>query len=206
MSRPLGPDELDLERGPDVATVPLDLRNAEVSHYGQSGNGARTVSVRWAAHPGVEVQVRPTTDDHQGIADELARTIASDLGQVSEIRAECRKVTFAATLRRKSAERSVDLMTAPGQRFLGPAYVRPDSKSAWQGRVWLVDPEKGFSGLGFMFDSLPDLWRAMPDLRPMAAGQDETGPWIEVASLQIKASVADHAVPVGLLAGAGEQP
>lgn len=172
-------------------TEALDLRNPEVSHYGtNSPSVGRAVSLTWPSLPHIEVQVRPTLAEQQPQAEELAAMIANDLGQVAEVRAECRRTTTAAVMRRKDAERSVDLMTAPGQRFFGPVLVRPLSGADWSGRVCLVDPVKGFGGFGFEFPSLVDLWRSMPDLRPQAAGQDETGPWIEVASLQIKAEGA----------------
>lgn len=176
------------------AATTLDLRNAEVSHYGPNASGGRPVRVEW---PGikarVEVQVRPLGAEDQADADELANMIAMDVGEVSRVRTECRAQVTAAVLRRKDAERSVDLMTAPGQRFFGAVLVRPLRGNDWTGAVCLVDPVKGFGGFGFEFPSLVDLWRSMPDLRPESAGQDETGPWIKVVSLQIKAPASEVA-------------
>lgn len=60
----------------------------------------------------------------------------------------------------------------------GPAEVRPDRD--WDGPVWLLDPDKLWNGLGFRFESLAELWRIHPYLRPVAAGSDVHGPWMRV--------------------------
>src|SRR5690606_17832007 len=50
------------------------------------------------------------------------------------------------------------------RRLFGEALVRvaADGKS-----VWLLDPVKQEAGFGFRYPSLPDLWRAHPELRPV---------------------------------------
>lgn len=48
------------------------------------------------------------------------------------------------------------------RRLFGEALVRV----AKDGSVWLLDPVKQEAGFGLRFPSLPDLWRAHPELRP----------------------------------------
>jgi hypothetical protein len=182
-----------------VSTDALSLGAAEVSHYAPrpEPDGPRTVSVHFAGLEHVEVQVRPTTEAQQAAADELARRIAEDMGRLDAIRVEAaaqvehaRATTAAARQRRDDAERSLSLMTSPRQRFFGAVEVRPATRDAWSGEVWLVDPAKGFGGFGLRFGSIAALWQAMPDLRPVAAGQDKSGPWIRVESQPFKAGDA----------------
>lgn len=40
------------------------------------------------------------------------------------------------------------------------------------GSVWMLDPVKRSGGFGLRFDSLDELWRAHPNLRPVAWGED----------------------------------
>lgn len=99
---------------------------------------------------------------------------------------------------RVSADRSRLAMRAANERLalvlerrpagsvMGPAEVRPDRGQAgelrrpWHGPVWLVDPVKRWSGLGFRYESIADLWASHPYLRPTSAGHDEDGPWMRV--------------------------
>ena len=176
-------------------TEALSLGAAEVSHYAPrpEPDGPRTVSVHFSGLQHVEVQVRSTTEAQQAAADELARRIAEDMVRIDAIHAEtraqvehARATTAAARQRRDDAERPLALMTGPRQRFFGAVEVRPASGDAWIGEVWLVDPAKGWGGFGLRFPSLSALWQAMPDLRPVAAGQTKDGPWIRVESQPFK--------------------
>lgn len=51
-----------------------------------------------------------------------------------------------------------------GGRFFGRVLVVLSD----DGAVWVQDPEKRDAGMGFRFESLADLWRTWPDIRPVS--------------------------------------
>jgi hypothetical protein len=73
---------------------------------------------------------------------------------------EQRDVAFVRA--RKAEERLATFLK--GGRLFGRAVVTVTETGA----VWLQDPKKRDSGFGVMFETLADLWRAYPDLRPVS--------------------------------------
>ena len=51
--------------------------------------------------------------------------------------------------------------------------------------AWLLDPEKREAGFGLRFDSLDDVWRSHPHLRPVRWGADADGPFLIVRPLAL---------------------
>ena len=65
-----------------------------------------------------------------------------------------------------------------GEGFFGRVRMRWDQHRA--GAVWLEDPDKGASGYGLYFATAADLWARYPQLRPVGAGEDDGGPWVDL--------------------------
>jgi hypothetical protein len=54
--------------------------------------------------------------------------------------------------------------------------------------VWMLDWEKDSRGFGLWYETIADLWREWPELRPIACGQDDDSPWMEVVHQPIDAA------------------
>lgn len=109
------------------------------------------------------------------LAEELRN--ANDSAQRADERAALAK------LRADRAEQRTEAVLGGRHGLLGSgtAEVRPHDRATWTGAVWLLDPVKRWAGFGFQFNTITDLWRAHPYLRPLAAGADDDGPWMLVA-------------------------
>lgn len=141
---------------------------------------------------------------HDGVGNEQdkADAIAAFIRDAGPKIARLEMDIMTARSERNSAQRSLEHLTTGRVTFThGPFDLRPDPQNdgldIWRGAVWLLDPEKGFNGFGISYQSLAQLWRDMPDLRPVGTGSDAVGPFIRLASQPIKApdEKAPHASP-----------
>jgi hypothetical protein len=165
----------------DLAVV--DIRDAETGTYGADqcgrvthwinllGEGRRKLPVR--------LLVAPLEWEEQSVAREVARLLTEALPRL----AAYARVTAKAKAAQADAEARLAFVLGKRARLMGPAVVRPADGQSWAGDVWLLDKEKGWAGLGYRYDSLEALWADMPDLRPVGAGADAGGPWMEVRSV-----------------------
>lgn len=169
----------------DVTTVPA-VGGAQIFRRGSGEKGLQPVEVRFFGLDGVGVEVRvhphgPAVS--QELVDALAALVAVAVPEAQHYiadRDEAHECARRAHSRQLAAEERVAYLTGAKVRTMGRARVRTDPHHA--GMVWLLDPGKGWDGFGYSFPSLDDLWRQMPDLRPVAWGEDEDGPWMDVES------------------------
>lgn len=113
----------------------------------------------------------------------IGRVMAEAISDASRLLAVTRTafdVRTAAQDEARAANRRL-ARVLHGDRISGPAHV----SVADDGSVWLQDPEKRDRGFGFRFDSLADLWRAHPELRPVVWGADERGPYLTVEAVRL---------------------
>jgi len=160
----------------------MNLTDGRVIHYSGGESGRQNRGVSFPHLNGVDVLVRPTTGSQED-ADELARKIRDLLPEIARLRETLRRVK----VERDSARDRLAIVLGTKRRMSGPAVIRPADRTSWTGPVWLLDPEKGWGGFGFRFETLSEIWGEMPDLRPTDSGQDEDGPWIRVESHTLRA-------------------
>lgn len=115
----------------------------------------------------------------------LLMEITRDVGPLlAAVRNAFRNADVAREARRRTEARLAGVMQgSPNAR--GTFFVRVDA----QGQAWLQDPIKRDGGLGFVFPTLADLWRAHPELRPVRWGDDETGPCLFVEAFSMQESM-----------------
>ena len=150
----------------------------DVTQYGAGTNGER--SCGFSASPGIAVLVKPMTKHDNAEAMRTARRLAGQAAQADEDAARLRKLeteanVMAATIARLERELiAVRAKIPPKQpaRLLGPARARFDER----GRLWLLDPAKGWAGMGFMLDGWDDLFRNYA-VRITHHGADAEGPF-----------------------------
>lgn len=173
--------------------------------YGSDASGYCRLSID-VGSPGIDVTVtplyRPDGDtDHggheegharqQALAERIAVDIADSSGALADVRrelADSRAATAALqdrfdrlTLQWRSAVNNIEALTSSKRRRLnGRTRVRITERG-----VWLLDWEKDSRGFGLWYETIADLWREWPELRPIACGQDDDSPWMEVVSQPI---------------------
>lgn len=142
-----------------------------ITQYGASTNQTRACG--FDAAPGLSVLIRPTTEDGNDDAMRLAERLA---GVAERIAADA---ATEMALRDRIAKLEADVAAVraklpPKQaaRLFGPARARFDQR----GRLWLLDPAKGWSGTGYMLDGWDDLFRRFA-VRVTHAGADAEGPF-----------------------------
>jgi hypothetical protein len=179
-----------------IAPMALSMRDPEVNewhspHADQTGR----VGIKWdtgtrstpnASGESYPLQFRvyidPVSEEFRAERDAFVTALTSvwnvaDLAQ--DVITHRERADRAEARERGTQERIASLLDASHHGWAaGPAEVRPDTD--WSGPVWLLDPEKLWNGLGFRFESLAELWRVHPYLRPVAAGTDDKGPWMRV--------------------------
>lgn len=118
----------------------------------------------------VHVLVEPTNIDAQAHAEETASLLARQTDKITDLERE------VATLReslqrvraaRDAAETSLSHVLTGERRFFGQVLVKPATPGAWDGEVWLLDPEKQERGWGMRFASMADVRREYPELWPV---------------------------------------
>lgn len=115
----------------------------------------------------------------------LLMEMAEDVGPLLAAVRNAYERTDAAREAQRSAEERLDrVLTGGPSRARGTFHVALGA----DGGAWLLDPEKRGNGFGFWFACLDDLWRAHPELRPVAWGADERGPFLTVKSFAMRES------------------
>jgi hypothetical protein len=164
--------------------------------YARDGSGYCRLRVD-VGHPGIEVSVVPNyapggdQNQHQVLADRIAVDIADSSAVLTDVRrelahsqaamAELQERFDRLTTRWRSAMDNIKALTSSKHRRLnGRTRVRITERG-----VWLLDWEKDSRGFGLWYETIADLWREWPELRPVACGQDEDSPWMEVVSQPI---------------------
>jgi hypothetical protein len=106
----------------------------------------------------------------------MGQLVARAFTEVGWLLACVHRAYQALNTAREQARRAEEKMarTLTGGRIRGRYHVAL-TKS---GQAWLQDPEKRDVGFGLRFESLGELWRAHPELRPVAWGADERGPYL----------------------------
>lgn len=142
-----------------------------ITVFGQNGRGGHSVGLRAGSVAVLLTSDGPETD---AACVELAHEIRSANDRL-EIRAaqverhEAEVESLRAKLRVLTAERdalrdTIEHATRGARRFNGPVLCKPHSADAWDGAVWLLDPEKQDGGFGLYFASLAEVRRAHPEL------------------------------------------
>ena len=105
--------------------------------------------------------------DHTDKLNSLLSLLCDAISETVETAALVRNAWQARADARKGERRAEARLARvlDGRRIRGRFLVQQDDV---RGGVWLLDPEKGPTGFGWWFESLDALWRAHPDLRPVA--------------------------------------
>lgn len=181
----------------------LQITEAHVDRWGQrshdNGQDAMVV-LHTPLHPRAKTPTRDGGRDtiritvHSSSADEneLALKVAYVIARVipgvsylSRLMTNAWEGRIAALAAQREAERRLArLLTGTPPMALGEWIVRVIKREAGD-EVWLLNPDGEFKRAGLWFSSLEQLWRAHPNLRPIAWGEDKHGPWLRVASVTL---------------------
>jgi hypothetical protein len=173
--------------------------NERILKYGVGYGGFCRLRVD-VGHPGIEVSVSPLhcgrDVEHgeieaarvrqQELADQLAEDIADNAAALAAVRRELAREKATTEHLRDSFDRlrrrwqaavdSIEALTSnKRRRHYGRTRVRITERG-----VWMLDWEKDSRGFGLWYETIADLWREWPELRPVACGQDDDSPWMEV--------------------------
>jgi len=158
------------------------MTTIEISRYGADANQARACG--FDAAPGVSVLVRPTTCDRNADALRIAERLAGSAVRLASDAAELALMRDrVASLEAEVAAARAKIPPKKPIRLFGPGRVRFDQR----GRLWLLDPAKGWSGTGFMLDGWDDLFRRFA-VRVTHHGADADGPFWAVENAEERAA------------------
>jgi len=135
--------------------------------------------------------VRPGVDDAARV-NALLRVVAAQIEAAGETIREVedlRRERDRALSRLRQARETL-CMWARGEAFFGRVRLRWELSHGCA--LWLEDPERGTGGYAIGFATPDELWARYPQLRPVDAGRDERGPWVDLepVRLRIQAEVA----------------
>jgi hypothetical protein len=123
----------------------------------------------------VRVLVEPTNIDAQAHAEEIASLLARQTDKITDLEREVatlREFLQRVRAARDAAEKSLSHVLAGKRRFFGRALVKPATPSAWDGEVWLLDPEKQERGWSMRFASMAEVRQEYPELWPVGTTED----------------------------------
>lgn len=136
-----------------------------IHRYADHGDGRRNLGVDVSEH--VTVLVSPRSADAQPEAEQIAALIADHHAEMERARtelAECRASLERAKARATAAEAALDAALTGKRRFFGRVLMKPAVAGAWDGEVWLLDPDKQERRWGIGFTSAADVRLAYPEL------------------------------------------
>lgn len=138
----------------------------------------------------VRILVEPRDAEHNDAALEMAQRIEREASTVAELEARvARQHELIERLTAKASDLRRHLEIALGERA---DYSRGDfwARECDVGRgpeVWLLPEGGGFDRFGLRFAGWDDLARVRPELRPVGVGSDETGHYVVLRGVSIKA-------------------
>lgn len=152
----------------------------EITEFGLRPNRARALGVQ--LDEGLSALVEPLTEELNERAKEWARRIADQVQAttIAEVQISALRTSndvLADQLRKAQArinelEDINEAAISGRRRFFGPVLMRPARPGAWDGEVWLLDPEKGERGLGPRFASVAEVRALHPELWVVTADAD----------------------------------
>lgn len=144
---------------------------SKVTIYAKRQNGERARGVRIG---GVDVLLTPKDEKHEADADRMAATLlgaetdredlVARLRETEATVEDLRRTVRSARAAASEAEARAVAATEGRRRFFGPVVLEPAQPGAWDGPVWLLDPEKRASGTGLRFASLAEVHLLHPEL------------------------------------------
>jgi len=142
----------------------------DVTQYGANARGERACGFDAGR---VRVLVTPADASDNAEAMRTARRLAGHAAQADEDAARLSDARAAITaLQRELIAARAKIPPKQPTRLLGPARARFDER----GRLWLLDPAKGWAGTGYMLDGWDELFRRFA-VRITHHGADAEGPF-----------------------------
>lgn len=154
-----------------------------IHKYAEQPDGRRNLGVDVGEN--VTVLVSPRSAEAQGEAERIAALVANHHAALESLRAQlAERDSLLATARARaaSAEAARDAALTGRRRFFGRVLMKPATAGAWDGAVWLLDPEKQEHGLGLRFDSAAEVRSAHPELWVVGMSQD--GVFLDAAPIR----------------------
>lgn len=139
--------------------------SAKVFVYGQNGSGGRNVGV--ALDDGTRLLIESHDSETDERALQHANAIAAGFAKIAELESLLSEVRAQRDKARGLAadlERSLEYAFTGRRQLFGRVVCRPHTAGDWSGAVWLLDPEKLWSGFGLHFPSLAKLRVEHPEL------------------------------------------
>lgn len=136
-----------------------------IHRYADLGDGRRNIGVDVSER--VRVLVSPQSVAAQPEAERIAALVLDHHAALAQVQAElvvCRTALELAKARGVSAQVALAAALAGKRRFFGRVLMKPAEAGAWDGEVWLLDPDKQERGLGLRFASAAEVRLAYPEL------------------------------------------
>ena len=136
-----------------------------IHRYADLGDGRRNLGIDVSEH--VSVLISPQSTAAQEEAERVATLFVDHRSELEHMRSalsECRGAIEKAKARAIAAESALSAALSGTRRLFGRVLMKPSTAGAWNGEVWLLDPERKERGLGLRFDSVADVRIAYPEL------------------------------------------
>jgi hypothetical protein len=157
----------------------------KIHHYADQGGGRHNIGVDVSEN--VTVLVSPRSVAAQPEAERIAAIFVDHQAEMERARLEleeCRTSLERAKARAVQAEAALDAAMTGRQRLFGRVLMKPATPGAWDGAVWLLDPEKQEKGMGIRFDSAAEVRQSYPEL--WVVGMTADGVLLDAAPLRME--------------------
>lgn len=155
------------------------MTSEKITVYGPRAQGGRNLGLTLN---GVQVLLSPQDEARQADAERIAVSVLENetarealLARIQAMEAEVadlRGHLEQARSKVRAAEERATAATTGRRRFFGAVLLRPAQPGAWDGPVWLLDPEKKERGSGLRFASLAEVRQMHPELWVIAVTAD----------------------------------
>ena len=156
----------------------VPIVRVSVDRYAEERPGASAKPLRLALSYGDRTTMLYSSylpDDSVKAANAAADAVAAvthpetlELGRLQRQAKNLLDSAKAAHGARAEAQERLSRVLTGRAPFFGRLLVRTGA----DGVAWLLDPDKQERGFGLRFESLTELWRAHPELRPVSWGDD----------------------------------
>ena len=135
------------------------------------------------------VLVEPRDAEHNDAARDFVEYLERDMTMVREL--ETRTAVQVETIERLRAQvsdlrRHLEIALGDREDYARGAFWARECDSGRGPEVWLLSEGTSFESFGLRFDGWEDLARCRPELRPVGAGEDQTGVYVILRSMSIR--------------------
>lgn len=157
----------------------------KLTRYAQQPDGRRNLGVDVGGT--VNVLVMPQSEEAQADADRVAALILdhhAEMERLTTALAAANDALSKVQAKLAVVDAALDSALRGTRRFFGRVLMKPATPGAWDGAVWLLDPEKQERGSGIRFASVADVRMTYPEL--WVSGMTPDGVLLDASPLPVE--------------------